>query len=161
MRFKIATLLGLMFLVSIALSIFYKPHPSNVMEMLDYIENLPDTIRDGKFPERPGQLTAQTMNRRPDHLELFCPMTGDYYLETWIDEDNRLNDSGLIGIAVIKRQSKGKWKYVYPVYFDGDLHWNYETEAPDPFEYYHTALNGSDLKQWCNCPDCVNPQSNG
>ena len=82
-----------MFLVSIALSIFYKPHPSNVMEMLDYIENLPDTIRDGKFPERPGQLTAQTMNRRPDHLELFCPMTGDYYLETWIDEDNRLNAS--------------------------------------------------------------------
>ena len=81
MRFKIATLLGITLLASVGLSIFYKPHPPRVMEMLEHIEDLPNTIVDGKIPDSPGpQLTAVTMNDRKNHIEFFCQIEGDYFL---------------------------------------------------------------------------------
>ena len=154
MRFGIKALLVLTFAIAVACAVFYNPHPKNVRQMLDYIEDLPNTMEDSTLPELPGSYQPNALDRRGEYLDFFSPMGNGYYLQTIIDESKLPTGQQLKGVAVLKRVSKGNWKYVFPFFINDELVWKRESKAPDPFEYQHLYINPSNPNFQCHCPDC-------
>ena len=161
MRYGIKTLLLLTFVIAVTCAVLYSPHPKQVTQMLDYIEDLPNTVKNSRYPTHPGKYQHNALDRRGEYLEFFSPMGDGYYLQTIIDEDKIPTGQQIKGIAVLKRVSKANWKYVFPIYVNNELRWETESEAPDPFEYQHLYINPKNPSFECHCPDCKEARAGG
>lgn len=159
MKFTIKSLLAVTFLAAVACTFLYSPHPTQVNEMLRYIED--DISEEFRSSEIPGSYSPVTMDRRRKYLELFSPMEGSYYLQTMVVEGDDASQNELKGIAVMKRVGVAKWKYIFPIYIDGEVLWKHESGAPDPFERRHLFFKKSSSKTDCICPDCSDARDNG